>query len=139
MIIKIDDWGTKRIHIDEPLPGDFAARLLKEMLQIARPYGASHRVANAVVANKIDIDDIVAIGLRASSVDFNKRPHPNDAIHFDYVGGLRIKVSFLPNGTRDHDGKLVGGDPGLPVVRSRDFDDMYGDGALEAVVRLALM
>ena len=139
MKITTEDWGMKRIHLDEPLPQDFAARLLREMIQIARPYGASRRVAEAVEDNQTDMDDIVAAGLRSASVDYGGHPHANGDIHFDYVAGLRIKVSIMPNGSRDLSGNPTEHDMGYPIVKSRDFDQMYGEGALEGVVRLALM
>jgi len=139
MIVTREDWGIMRIFLDERIPPDFPARLLREMIQIARPFGAGRLAAADAEARQMDIEDLVAAGIRSASVDFGGRPHSNDAIHFDYVAGHRIKVSYFPRGILDDAGRPMELDRGLPVVKSRDFDQMYGEGALEGVIKLALM
>lgn len=137
MIVTTDEWGMVRVFLDEPLPADFGERLLLEMMQIARPYGRGALEAEATIRK--DLGEIVASGMKKSRVDFNGMPHDHCAIHFDYVAGHRLKVSFYPRGLLDECGRPVPLDRGLPVVISRDFDIMYGGGALEGVIRVALM
>jgi hypothetical protein len=126
-----------RVFLDEPLPNDFASRLLLEMMQIAQPYGRGALEAEAT--GRTDLGEIVDKGLRKSMVDLNGLPHDHGAIHFDYVAGHRLKVSFYPKGLLDEQGRPVPADRGMPVIVSRDFDMMYGDGAMENVIRVALM
>jgi hypothetical protein len=137
MIVTSDEWKLIRVFLDEALPDDFAERLLLEMMQIAKPYGRGALEADAT--SRTDIGDIVAKGVRKSRVDLNGLPHDHGAIHFDYVAGHRLKVSFYPRGLLDERGRPVPADRGLPVVVSKDFDMMYGAGALENVIRVALM
>ncbi|MNU47210.1 hypothetical protein D3C71_360930 [compost metagenome] len=137
MIVTTDEWKMVRVFLDEPLPADFGERLLLEMMQIAKPYGRGALEAEATIRK--DLGEIVASGMKKSRVDLNGLPHDHGAIHFDYVAGHRLKVSFYPRGLLDECGRPVPLDRGFPVVISRDFDMMYGDGALENVIRVALM
>ena len=137
MIVTNDEWQTMRIYLDDPLPEDFVSRLLLEMMQIARPYGRGELEASAY--ERTDLSVVVAEGVRKSRLDLAGRPHANGAVHYDYVAGHRIKVSFYPRGLLDECGRPVPTDRGLPVLISRDFDRMYGEGALEGVTKLALM
>lgn len=137
MIVTSDEFQMVRVYLDETLPPDFPARLLLEMMQISRPYGRGELEAEA--KSRVDLGDIVAEGVRKSRVDLNGLPHDNGAIHFDYVAGHRLKVSFYPRGLLDDCGNPVPADRGMPVIVSRDFDAMYGKDALENVVRVALM
>jgi hypothetical protein len=59
-------------------------------------------------------------------------------MYFDYVCARRVKVWWYPNGFRDDDGNPKGLGGGLPVVLTKEFDTMYGEKALEQIVRLAL-
>jgi hypothetical protein len=137
MIVTSDEWQMVRVFLDETLPADFAERLLLEMLQIARPYGRGAIEAEAV--SRKDLGDIVASGVKKSRLDLGGHPHDHGVIHFDYVAGHRLKVSYYPKGLLDDKGMPMPADRGLPVIVSRDFDKMYGPGALENVTRVALM
>jgi hypothetical protein len=137
MIVTRDDWSIVRIYLDEPLPEDFAKRLLLEMIQIAGPYGRGHIEAEAT--SRKDLDEIATSGVEKSRRDMNGRLYAQEVIHFDYVAGHRIKVSFYPKGLLDDGGRPTANDRGLPTIVSRDFDIMYGNGALENVTRVALI
>jgi hypothetical protein len=138
MITSYDDiTDHTRIFLNEvEVPGDFPARLLSEIFQLPHIWGDGRRTTSPM--DLTDLDEAIAEGLAVGSVDHEGRPHPHGALHFDYVGGQRIKVSYHPLGFRDDDGNPTGLGNGLPVVLSKHFDKMHGAGALEKIVRLAL-
>jgi hypothetical protein len=137
MIVTSDEWQMVRVFLDESVPVDFPSKLLLEMMQIARPYGRGELEAQA--KSRVDLGEIVAGGVRKSRLDLNGLPHDHDAIHFDYVAGHRLKVSFYPKGLLNDEGRPVPADRGMPVIVSREFDMMYGPDALENCIRIALM
>lgn len=138
MFIERHDDGYTRFYFDEPLPDDFAARLLTELYALSKPMRAGLLGAHA--SREKSVDDIVAEGLRKSRVDIGGATHRNGSYYFEYVGGHRIKVDFHPNGHLDQWGEPTALDRGrLPVVVQRDYDEMYGQGTTEAAIKLALM
>ena len=137
MRVSTDEWGAVRIRLEEHVGSDFAERLLAELLAFARPHGRGAIAAEQT--RDLSVDEMVAEGIRAASLDMNGMRHGNGLLCFDYVAGHRVKVLFHPAGLKDLQGRPVEGDKGFPVVVSREFDLMYGPGALENAVRLALL
>ncbi|MFU0505268.1 hypothetical protein [Pseudaminobacter sp. NGMCC 1.201702] len=126
------------IWIDEVLPADFERRLLNELLALSEPVGLG---AIEALARKGDaFSAILDEGLHQASHDHRGRRRHDDAFHFDYVCGYRIKVDYLPFGISIYEDspELHLRYPGMPVVVSSVFDREYGEGALEGAVRLAL-
>jgi hypothetical protein len=132
------DLDVTYIWIDEALPADFERRLLNELLALSEPVGLG--VVEAHARNGEAFEGILDEGLRTAAHDHRGRRHHDDAFHFDYVSGYRIKVDYLPFGISIYEDspELHLRHPGMPVVISSAFDRQYGDGSLEGAVRLAL-
>lgn len=126
------------IWIDDGLPPEFERRLLNELLALSEPVGLG--AIEAHVRKDDAINAILDEGLRQAAHDHRGRRRIDDAFHFDYVCGYRVKVDYLPFGISIYEDspELHLRHPGMPVVVSAVFDRDYGKGALEGAVRLAL-
>lgn len=126
------------IWIDEKMPANFERRLLNELLALSEPAGLGAVEAHARKSHAFNT--ILDEGLYGATHDHRGKRHRDDAFHFDYVSGYRIKVDYLPFGISIYEDspELHLRHPGMPVVISSAFDRQYGDGALEGAVRLAL-
>lgn len=122
------------IWIDEALPPDFERRLLMELLALADP----HRFGSRDASGRRDESAyaIIDAGLRKAAQwhSFHR------GYWFDYVDGHRLKVEYLPYGyvISEDSSDIRRRNPGMPLVVSAQFHEMYGDDALAGVVERAL-
>lgn len=132
------DGKVTYVWIDEVLPPDFERRLLTELLALSEPVGFG--AVEALGRKSETMDAILDEGLQKAA--FNHRGHRNidEAYRFDYVSGYRIKVEYLPLGLSifEDSPEIHLRNPGMPLVVSSEFDEMYGDGALAGAIKLAL-
>ncbi|TYR36423.1 hypothetical protein FY036_00960 [Mesorhizobium microcysteis] len=141
MIVDHDQDGelsVTYIWINERVPPEFERRLLNELLALSEPVGLGAIEAHGRKGEALNA--ILDEGLREAAHDHRGRRRQDDAFHFDYVCGYRIKVDYLPFGISIYEDspELHLRYPGMPVVVSSMFDREYGKGALEGAVRLAL-
>lgn len=142
MIVDQEQEGDRTvtyIWIDEVLPANFERWLLNELLALSEPVGLGAIEAYARKGDDV-FNAVLDEGLREAAHNHRGRRHLDDAFHFDYVCGYRIKVDYLPMGISIYEDspELHLRYPGMPVVISSAFDRQYGEGALECAVRLAL-
>lgn len=137
-----------RIWLDEPVPDDFAERLLVELLAFGEPVGLG--VVEAFARRKENLSDIITEAVHKAAHTPHGRRNLYDAFYFDYVAGNRIKVYYLPHGRpieeddEEEEAYKSDIDPVMrenahrPMIDSVEFEDMYGFGSLEGAVKMAL-
>lgn len=125
------------VFVEPPLAPDFARSLVAELYALARPVGLGE--VEASTRKKAPTERTLEASMRESGLNTRGNRRRRGEHWFDYVGGYRIKVSFLPLGLElVPEFPAAWYHPGWPVVSSVEFEEMYGDGALESAVRLAL-
>ncbi len=126
------------IWIDEPLPADFERKLLSELLALAEPVGFSE--FEAAVRKSENAQSILDKGVRDATFDYRGKRRFDDMLLFDYVSGYRLKVEYFPFGLSiiEDTPAFQKQNPGMPLVVSSEFNKMYGEGALQGAIKLAL-
>lgn len=130
---KYCDEDVVYIWIDEVLPPDFERRLLMELLALAGPrrFGSTE----APGRNADSIDAVIDEGLRKAV----QKHSFHREYWFDYVNGYRLKVEYLPCGYAifEDSSDIRRRNPGMPLVVSSEFHEMYGDDALAGMIERA--
>lgn len=129
------------IWLDEALSPSFPHDLLNELLALSKPVGLGAIEADG--HRNASLTAILGEAVRHAGHDHRGRRNWDLAYNFDYVAGYRIKVFYYEEGMPvfeddDTEDPLYLRYRGIPVVISREFDEMYGAGALEGAVQLAL-
>lgn len=130
------------IWLPDELPDDFPKRLLNELVALAEPVGLG--AIEAYGRRGESLEGLLDTAVRAAGMDQRGQRRWDSRYWFDYVAGSRIKVSFYEDGIPVFEDDPEGPDAlcllykGKPAVTSLEFEAMYGEGALEGAVRLAL-
>lgn len=123
------------VFIEEQLPPAFEMLLLNELLAVARSEGPGGALSSQQKSEALL--SILEQALNEAQFDAEGRRYANGAYRFGMVDGHHIGVAYLPSGLPS-DSPVGVRRAGLPVVVSGDFDRIYGAGALEDAVRIAL-